>query len=73
MDATRITALHLERSRLVQMKAEAILELSAASFNQPRVHDSAHSSPSFRRWRECSERAHLIEAEIARIERGLDR
>lgn len=30
-------------------------------------HDSAHLSPSFRRWLECSERAKLIEAEIERI------
>lgn len=65
--ARQIAELRAEHAKLVRQRTDALLEVSAASFNCPRLHDSAHLSPSFRRWLECSEHAKLIEAEIERI------
>ena len=65
--ARQIAELRAEHDKVVRQRTDALLEVSAASFNCPRLHDSAHQTPSFRRWLECSERARLIEAEIERI------
>jgi|ERR1019366_7131770 hypothetical protein len=66
--AWRLAELHAAHANLVRKKTEALLELSATSFNHPRLPDSAHFNPCFRRWREFSERAILVESEIARIQ-----